>query len=48
MNDSFTRSPKVILDHFKVDADKGLTPSQVAAGLKEYGKNGKDLLLDWI
>ncbi|GJJ68970.1 P-type Ca2+ transporter type 2A [Entomortierella parvispora] len=39
MNDSFTRSPKVILDHFKVDADKGLTPSQVAAGLEEYGKN---------
>jgi hypothetical protein len=42
MNDSFTRSPKVILDHFKVDADKGLTPSQVAAGLEKYGKNGKD------
>ncbi|KAF9119168.1 hypothetical protein BGW39_000520 [Mortierella sp. 14UC] len=39
MNDSFTRSPKVILDHFKVDANKGLTDSQVAAGLEKYGKN---------
>jgi hypothetical protein len=40
MNDSFTRSPKVILDHFKVDANKGLSDSQVAAGLEQYGKNG--------
>ncbi|KAG0214896.1 hypothetical protein BGX33_001684 [Mortierella sp. NVP41] len=39
MNDSFTRSPKVILDHFKVDANKGLNDSQVAAGLEKYGKN---------
>ncbi|KAF9405550.1 hypothetical protein BGZ94_003483, partial [Podila epigama] len=39
MNDSFTRSPKVILDHFKVDPLKGLSPAQVAAGLEEYGKN---------
>ncbi|OAQ24193.1 calcium-transporting ATPase [Linnemannia elongata AG-77] len=39
MNDSFTRSPKVILDHFKVDPNKGLNDSQVAAGLEQYGKN---------
>ncbi|KAF9145352.1 hypothetical protein BGX30_009362 [Mortierella sp. GBA39] len=39
MNDSFTRSPKVVLDHFKVDANKGLNDSQVAAGLEQYGKN---------
>ncbi|KAG0201772.1 hypothetical protein BGX28_005517 [Mortierella sp. GBA30] len=39
MNDSFTRSPKVILDHFKVNPDKGLTPAQVQEGLKEHGKN---------
>ncbi|KAF9091335.1 hypothetical protein BGX23_005263 [Mortierella sp. AD031] len=32
-------SPKVILDHFKVDANKGLNDSQVAAGLEKYGKN---------
>lgn len=40
MNDSFTRSPKVILDHFKVDSNKGLSPAQVSAGLDKYGKNG--------
>ncbi|KAG0337669.1 hypothetical protein BG000_005121 [Podila horticola] len=39
MNDSFTRSPKVILDHFKVDPIKGLSPAQVSAGLDKYGKN---------
>ncbi|KAG0032657.1 hypothetical protein BGZ81_010382 [Podila clonocystis] len=39
MNDSFTRSPKVILDHFKVDSNKGLSPAQVSAGLDKYGKN---------
>lgn len=45
MNDSFTRSPKVILDHFKVDPSRGLSPAQVSAGLDKYGKNGM-LLLD--
>ncbi|KAF9583894.1 hypothetical protein BGW38_008182 [Lunasporangiospora selenospora] len=39
MNDAFTRSPEVILDHFKVDIDRGLSPSQVHAGLEKYGKN---------
>ncbi|KAG0284566.1 hypothetical protein BGZ96_011067 [Linnemannia gamsii] len=39
MNDSFTRSPKVVLDHFKVDANKGLNTNQIAAGLEKYGKN---------
>ncbi|KAF8952369.1 hypothetical protein CPC16_002412 [Podila verticillata] len=39
MNDSFTRSPKVVLDHFKVDSSKGLSPAQVSAGLDKYGKN---------
>ncbi|KAG0252402.1 hypothetical protein BG011_006998 [Mortierella polycephala] len=39
MNDAFTRSPKVILEHFNVDIDKGLTSNQVKAGLEEYGKN---------
>ncbi|KAF8936531.1 Ca-transporting ATPase [Dissophora ornata] len=39
MTDHHTRSPKVILDHFKVDPSKGLTPSQVSAGLEKYGKN---------
>ncbi|KAF9956345.1 hypothetical protein BGZ72_002824 [Mortierella alpina] len=39
MNDSFTRTPKVILDHFKVNPDRGLTAAQVQEGLKEHGKN---------
>ncbi|KAF9586677.1 hypothetical protein BGW38_010171 [Lunasporangiospora selenospora] len=39
MNDSFTRTPKAVLDHFKVEADKGLTSAQVEAGLKKFGKN---------
>ncbi|KAF9373237.1 hypothetical protein CPB97_000710 [Podila verticillata] len=39
MNDSFTRSPKVVMDHFKVDPSKGLSPAQVSAGLDKYGKN---------
>jgi Ca2+ transporting ATPase len=43
MNDAFSRSPEVILDHFKVDPDKGLTSSQAAAALEKYGKNGTDL-----
>ncbi|KAF9114334.1 hypothetical protein BGX27_011154 [Mortierella sp. AM989] len=39
MNDAFTRSSKVILDHFDVEIDKGLTSNQVKASLEEYGKN---------
>ncbi|KAG9323490.1 hypothetical protein KVV02_007815 [Mortierella alpina] len=39
MNDSFTRTPKVVLDHFKVNPDRGLTAAQVQEGLKEHGKN---------
>ncbi|KAG0323986.1 hypothetical protein BGZ99_002294 [Dissophora globulifera] len=39
MNDSHTRSPKVILEHFNVDPAKGLTSSQAAAGLLKHGKN---------
>ncbi len=40
MEEAFTRSSRVILDHFNVDLNKGLTPSQVKAGLERYGKNG--------
>ncbi|ORZ10062.1 Ca-transporting ATPase [Lobosporangium transversale] len=39
MNDAFTRTSKAILDHFKVDPDKGLTSTQAEAALKKYGKN---------
>ncbi|KAG0210430.1 hypothetical protein BGX28_009339 [Mortierella sp. GBA30] len=39
MEEAFTRAPDVILDHFKVDMDKGLTPYQVKTGLERYGKN---------
>ncbi|KAI1316008.1 hypothetical protein EDD11_010533 [Mortierella claussenii] len=39
MNEAFTRSPKVVLDHFKVDANKGLTSGQAKAALEKYGKN---------
>ncbi|KAF9951721.1 hypothetical protein BGZ72_006810 [Mortierella alpina] len=39
MEEAFTRTSSVILDHFKVDMDKGLTPSQVKAGLERHGKN---------
>ncbi|KAG0239540.1 Ca-transporting ATPase [Mortierella sp. GBAus27b] len=39
MNDAFSRSSEVILDHFKVDPDKGLTSSQATAALEKYGKN---------
>ncbi|KAF9112636.1 hypothetical protein BGX27_003024 [Mortierella sp. AM989] len=39
MNNSFTRSPKEILEHFNVDPEKGLTSSQASAALERYGKN---------
>ncbi|KAF9273890.1 hypothetical protein BGZ68_001128 [Mortierella alpina] len=39
MEEAFTRTSSVILDHFKVDVNRGLTPSQVKAGLERYGKN---------
>ncbi|KAF9434901.1 hypothetical protein BGZ76_007226 [Entomortierella beljakovae] len=39
MNDAFTRSSAVVLDHFKVDIDKGLTTHQAKTSLEEYGKN---------
>ncbi|KAF9357721.1 hypothetical protein BGX26_003240 [Mortierella sp. AD094] len=39
MNDAFTRSSKVILDHFDVEIDKGLTSHQAKTSLEEYGKN---------
>ncbi|KAF9566883.1 hypothetical protein EC968_003546 [Mortierella alpina] len=39
MEEAFTRTSSVILDHFKVDMDKGLTPNQVKAGLERHGKN---------
>lgn len=46
MNDAFTRSPDVILDHFKVDPDRGLTSSQAKVALEKYGKNGTDISID--
>ncbi|KAF9988375.1 hypothetical protein BGZ75_009541 [Mortierella antarctica] len=39
MEEAFTRTSSVILDHFKVDMDKGLTASQVKSGLERHGKN---------
>ncbi|KAF9357263.1 hypothetical protein BGX26_004006 [Mortierella sp. AD094] len=39
MKESFTRSPKEILDHFKVNPEQGLTSSQASAALEKYGKN---------
>ncbi|KAF9974545.1 hypothetical protein BGZ73_002028 [Actinomortierella ambigua] len=39
MEVAFARTPKVILDHFKVDKDKGLTTAQAEAALKDHGKN---------
>ncbi|CAO3569664.1 unnamed protein product [Mortierella alpina] len=39
MEEAFTRTHSVILNHFNVDIDKGLTSSQVKAGLERHGKN---------
>ncbi|KAG0024172.1 hypothetical protein BGZ80_005478 [Entomortierella chlamydospora] len=39
MKESFTRSPKEILDHYKVNPEQGLTSSQASAALEKYGKN---------
>ncbi|RKP09771.1 hypothetical protein THASP1DRAFT_28424 [Thamnocephalis sphaerospora] len=39
MNDAFTKSPKEVLDYFRVQRDVGLTEEQVKTNQQVYGKN---------
>ncbi len=41
MDDAFVRSPKEVLEHFRVAESDGLTDLGVESALQKYGKNGR-------
>jgi len=40
MDTPWTKSPREILEHFRVHSEQGLTAEQAANHAKLYGKNG--------